>query len=114
MYMYMISTTEYWAPAGHVVHSTYVYTYCIVCLFYGSIDVPLLGAEPDLVKLYSTHSGRHQLFREGGVTTAPNIREIYSYEQLLDGLAVLILNNLQVRRWIFKIDHYIQGKGIGT
>lgn len=77
------------------------------------VDIPLLGAEPDLVKLYSTHSGRHQLFREGEVTTPPNVREIYSLDQLLDSLAVLILNNLYVRRWIFKIDHHIQGKGIG-
>ena len=78
------------------------------------LDIPLLGAEPNLVTLYSTHSGRQQFFRDGGIATPPNIREVYSFDQLVEGLAVLIVNNLYVRRWIFKIDRYIEGKGIGT
>ena len=72
-----------------------------------------MGAEPNLVSLYSTHSGRQQFFRDAEVATPPNVREIYSFEQLVEGLAILILNNLYVRRWMFKIDHHIEGRGIG-
>ena len=76
-------------------------------------DIPLLGVEPSLVTLYSTHSGRQQLFKDGEVATPPNVREVYSYERLIEGLSILIVNNLYVQKWLFKVDHYVEGKGIG-
>lgn len=77
------------------------------------LDVPLLGAEPSLIRLYSTYSGRQQLFSAAEVTTPPHIKEVYSVEQLLDGLSWLVVNFLSVRRWLFKIDHHVHGRGIG-
>ena len=79
-----------------------------------SPDIPLLGVEPNLVHLYSTYSGRQQLFSDANITTPPNVREVYSFEHLIEGLAFLIVNNLLVQKWIFKIDHHVQGRGIGN
>lgn len=76
------------------------------------LNIPLLGVEPNLVYLYSTHSGRQQLFSDANITTPPNVREVYSFEHLIEGLAYLIVNNLLVQKWIFKIDHHVQGRGI--
>lgn len=33
--------------------------------------------------------------------------------QLVEGLASLIVNNLTIRRWLFKIDDQSHGRGIG-
>lgn len=34
--------------------------------------------------------------------------------QLVEGLASLIVNNLTIRRWLFKIDDQTHGRGIGN
>ena len=75
--------------------------------------MPVIGAEPELVELYSTHSGRDKLFEAAGVTTPPAVEEVHSLEQLIDQLASLITAHLSVRRWLFKIDHYPRGRGFG-
>ena len=78
-----------------------------------SAGVPVIGAEPELVELYSTHSGCSKLFEAAGVTMPPAVDEVHSLEQLTDHLASLITANLSVRRWLFKIDHYPRGRGFG-
>lgn len=76
-------------------------------------DVPVLGAEPQLIELYSTHSGRSKLFADADVTMPPSAEDVCSLEQLIDLLASLITAHLTVRRWLFKIDHFPHGKGFG-
>jgi hypothetical protein len=77
------------------------------------LDVPLIGGEPDLIYLYSSYSGRHALFEDAGISTPPHITNIYSQEQLMETLASLIVNNLNIKRWLFKIENCPQGNGIG-
>ena len=73
----------------------------------------VLGTEPSLVSLYSTRYGQQQLFQDAGLSTPPSVYQIFSLEQLVEGLAWLVVNNLLVQRWLFKIDHHIHGRGIG-
>ena len=39
--------------------------------------------------------------------------DVFSADQLVEGLASLVVNNLTVRRWLFKIDDQIHGRGVG-
>ena len=75
--------------------------------------VPVLGVEPQLANLYSTHSGRTKLFAAAGVAIPPSAEEVHSLEQLVEQLSMLVTAHLAVRRWLFKIDHYPGGKGFG-
>lgn len=45
--------------------------------------------------------------------TPPSIVDVFSEDQLIEGLASLVVNNLTVRRWLFKVDDQIHGRGIG-
>jgi hypothetical protein len=40
------------------------------------------------------------------------ISELYDSNELFDKLAFLIMNNLKVKKWIFKIDNEINSNGI--
>lgn len=45
--------------------------------------------------------------------TPPSVVDVFSADQLIEGLASLVVNNLTVRRWLFKIDDQIHGRGVG-
>ena len=73
----------------------------------------MIGTEPSLLRLYSSFSGRKALFKAAGVATPPHLKDVYSAEQLVEGLAWLVINHPFIRRWIFKMDHHSQGSGMG-
>lgn len=77
------------------------------------IGVPLFGSEPDISHLYSTKAGIRQLLSDTEVTIPPYKSDIVSQEQLLQGLASLVANNLLIQRWIFKMPEQIRGRGFG-
>jgi len=43
----------------------------------------------------------------------PSVVDVFSADQLIEGLASLVVNNLTIRRWLFKIDDQIHGRGVG-
>ena len=47
------------------------------------------------------------------MTSPASIVDVFSMNQLVEGLASLIVNNLNIRRWLFKIDDQTHGRGIG-
>ena len=47
------------------------------------------------------------------VSSPPSVVDVFSMNQLVEGLASLIVNNLTIRRWLFKIDDQTHGRGIG-
>jgi len=75
------------------------------------LDVPVLGTEPNLVQLYSMKSGIRRIFHNASVKCPPGEHDIYSAPQLFEVLARLVTENLDVQRWLFKIDNEFDGRG---
>uniref|UniRef100_A0A671SLM4 IQCH-like ATP-grasp domain-containing protein n=1 Tax=Sinocyclocheilus anshuiensis TaxID=1608454 RepID=A0A671SLM4_9TELE len=75
------------------------------------LEVPLLGTEPAVTQLYSTKSGGRRIFSSAGVDMPPGKWDIYTLEQLHEGLARLMTEHMEVQRWLFKIDSEVGGRG---
>ncbi|NXA88098.1 IQCH protein, partial [Melanocharis versteri] len=75
------------------------------------LQVPFLGSEPAVAQLCSSKSGSKRIFASAGVPTPPGAWDIRSREQLLRALSQLILDNLDVQRWLFKVDEERGGNG---
>ncbi|NWV19206.1 IQCH protein, partial [Origma solitaria] len=75
------------------------------------LQVPVLGSEPALAQLYSSKSGSRRIFASAGVPTPPGEGDIRSTEQLLRALSRLILDNVEVQRWLLKVDGARGGDG---
>ncbi|XP_074650955.1 IQ domain-containing protein H-like isoform X2 [Tubulanus polymorphus] len=76
------------------------------------LGVPMLAPEPDVAHLYSTKSGSKRIFSSAGVTMPPGEYDIYSLPQLQECLAQLVTENLNVQRWLMKLDCEFDGRGI--
>lgn len=75
------------------------------------LGIPILGTEPDIAQLYSLKSGAHRIFESVNVQTGPREYDIYTQQQLEEALAKLIIQNLHINRWLFKIDNNFDGRG---
>jgi IQ domain-containing protein H len=76
------------------------------------IQIPILSGEPQKQTLYSTKSGAKKIFQLADVPTPVSQVDIYDESEMLMSLAKLIVANLYVHTWVFKIDDEFNGRGI--
>ncbi|XP_036068252.1 IQ motif-containing protein H [Oryzias melastigma] len=77
------------------------------------LNVPILGPEPAVSRLCNSKSEGRRIFAAAEVDVPPGQGDVYSLSQLHEVLAKLIVQNIPVRRWLFKMNsHY--GRSDGT
>ncbi|XP_009080916.1 PREDICTED: IQ domain-containing protein H [Acanthisitta chloris] len=75
------------------------------------LQVPILGSGPEVAQQCSTKSGSKRIFASAGVPTPPGESDIHSQEQMVRALSRLILDNMEVQRWLFKVNDESGGNG---
>ncbi|KAK2842333.1 hypothetical protein Q5P01_012533 [Channa striata] len=75
------------------------------------LGVPVLGPEPAIAHLYSTKSGGRRIFTEAEVDVPPGRGDIHSLNQLHETLAELMVQNMDVQRWVFKMNSELRSHG---
>ncbi|CAF3362603.1 unnamed protein product [Rotaria socialis] len=76
------------------------------------LNIPMFGCEPEASYLYSTKSGSKRIFEASKVPMPFGEYDIYNQQHLFESLAQLIVEHLDVQRWLFKIDDDYDGLGI--
>lgn len=77
------------------------------------LGVPLLSAPPDVASLYSTKSGAKRIFSAADVNIPVGAHDVYDQDELLSALVKLVATNLDVARWLVRVDDDRDGTSVG-
>ncbi|KAG8470418.1 hypothetical protein KFE25_008839 [Diacronema lutheri] len=75
------------------------------------LGVPLFSAEPRVSAIYSSKSGSKRIFQAAQVNVPPGAHDLYDEDDLIGSLAHLVAHNLDVPKWVFKVDDEFGGRG---
>ncbi|UJR28036.1 hypothetical protein I4U23_009293 [Adineta vaga] len=76
------------------------------------LKIPIFGCEPEISDLLSTKSGSKRIFDASKVPVPFGEFDIYNEHHFLESLSQLIIEHLDIQRWLFKIDDDFDGLGI--
>mmetsp|Transcript_3573 Transcript_3573/g.7186 ORF Transcript_3573/g.7186 Transcript_3573/m.7186 type:complete len:1110 (+) Transcript_3573:42-3371(+) len=75
------------------------------------LDLPLMSGEPDVAALLGSKTGCRRVFQQAGVGTAVGVHGIYDEKDFFKHLSMLVVEHIDTKRWMFKIDHERGGRG---
>ncbi|CAF0827492.1 unnamed protein product [Adineta ricciae] len=76
------------------------------------LNIPIFGCEPEFSDLFSTKSGSKRIFGASQVPMPFGEFDIYKENHFFEALSQLIIEHLDIQRWVFKIDDDFDGLGI--